>query len=127
MVLVGAQALWQLWLTHSDLAKRPDPTHSGQYAIITTVATLARACHLRTDDVQLVLAELGFLRYRRHVPPAPKDHADGEDETEADKVEEELGEWQDIEVVITRESVDEMWAKWRVREHGVLEEKYVLL
>lgn len=35
--------------------------------------------------------------------------------------------WTDTEVVITREAVEEQWEKWRVRDTGVLDEKYALL
>ena len=40
---------------------------------------------------------------------------------------EDLGEWKETEVVITREMVDEAWKRWRVKEKGVLDEAYVLL
>ncbi|WVQ96586.1 hypothetical protein IAU59_003691 [Kwoniella sp. CBS 9459] len=55
------------------------------------------------------------------------DYGDGQsDNTKADHGI-DLGEWKDIEVVITRGMVDEAAAKWRVKDKGVLEEKYVLL
>jgi hypothetical protein len=100
------------------MAKRP-LAQKGQYTLTTTLEDLARACHLRTDDVQLVLTELGFLSCRRRLPPAPM----GEDEDDED----ELGEWHNVEVVIARDAVDDAWATWRVRELGVLDEKYCLL
>lgn len=115
------------------LAKRADPAHNGHYSVTTTLADLARVCHLRTDDVQLVLAELGFLRYRRRVPKvasggvATRGSGVGDGGDEDDDPHNEVGEWQDVEVVITREAVEAQWARWRVRETGVLEEKYVLL
>ncbi|GMK57409.1 hypothetical protein CspeluHIS016_0402430 [Cutaneotrichosporon spelunceum] len=97
------------------MAKRP-LAQKGQYTIVTTLEDLARACHLRTDDVQLVLTELGFLSTRRRLPLAIEDDDD-----------DELGEWHHVEIVIARDAVDEAWAAWRVRDVGVLEEKYCLL
>lgn len=106
----------------------------GQYTLTTTLEDLARACHLRTDDVQLTLTELGFLSTRRRLPPKPRrhdhtDHSHGHhDDGDEGMVDgDELGEWDNIEVVITRDAVDEAWAKWRVRERGVLDEKYCLI
>lgn len=113
----------------------------GQYTLTTTLDDLARACHLRTDDVQLTLTELGFLSTRRRLPPKPKPrrHDDGthhgthhgnhtHHEEADDMVDgDELGEWDHIEVVITRDAVEEAWARWRVRERGVLDEKYCLV
>lgn len=81
-----------------------------------SLADIAKACHLRADDTAFALAELGFLRYRR-VTTGSQDLDDDHD----------LGEWKDVEVVISREMVDGMWSKWRVREEGMLSEKYVLL
>lgn len=99
----------------AEMVKRP-LAQKGQYTLTTMLEDLARACHLRTDDVLLVLTELGFLSSRRRLPPALADE-DGD----------ELGEWHNVEVVITHDAVDEAWASWRVRDVGVLEEKYCLL
>lgn len=38
-----------------------------------------------------------------------------------------MGEWKDVEVVVSREMVDEMWGKWSVRQKGVLLEECILL
>lgn len=39
----------------------------------------------------------------------------------------DLGEWNNVEVVITKGMVDEQWEKWRVKEKGVLDESCVSL
>ncbi|KAL1408067.1 hypothetical protein Q8F55_004864 [Vanrija albida] len=110
------------------LTKRLDPVHKGQYAITTTLSTLARAAHLRTDDVALTLEELGFLKQRHSIQRKASKRRDEDDEDHHDDDDgEALGEWKDVEVVITREGVDEQWDKWRVRDAGVLDEKYSLL
>lgn len=127
MDIVG-KSPWCTPLTRSDFTKRLDPVHKGQYAVTTTMSTIARAAHLRTDDVALTLEELGFLKKRHHIARRqPKRRVDDEEEHHDDDDEEALGEWKDVEVVITREAVDEQWAKWRVRDAGVLDEKYSLL
>lgn len=77
---------------------------------------------MRVDDVQLALAELGFLRHRRPLEVQPREEEDGDDGTD-----DAVGEWKDVEVVITRDAVDAKWAEWRVRDAGVLDERYVLL
>lgn len=98
----------------------------GQYTLTTTLEDLARACHLRTDDVQLTLNELGFLATRRRLPSKPRGRYDESDEDEvADG--DELGEWHNVEIVIARDAVEDAWAEWRVREKGVLDEKYCLI
>ncbi|CAK9784122.1 acyl-CoA N-acyltransferase [Cutaneotrichosporon oleaginosum] len=112
-----------------EMTKRP-LVQKGQYTLTTTLEDLARACHLRTDDVQLVLTELGFLSSRRRLLPLQAERGadnddDDDDDDEAD--EDELGEWHNVEIVITRDAVDEAWAAWGVRELGVLDEKYCLL
>lgn len=110
------------------MVKRPS-AQKGQYTLTTTLEDLARACHLRTDDVQLTLTELGFLSTRRRLPPRPRrrfdsDYEDGDDD-DADG--DELGEWHNVEIVIARDVVEDAWATWRVRETGVLDEKYCLI
>lgn len=110
----------------AELFKRQDQARKGQHSVIATLESLARACHLRTDDVQLVLEELEFLRCRRKLPLL----AEPVDETEDNSAPvdaEELGEWHGVEVVISRDMVDSMWRKWRVREEAVLDERYCLL
>ena len=87
----------------------------GQYAITSSIVEVAKAMHLRPDDVAYTLLELGFLRHRRG--------ADGE--TAAD--DDELGDWKGVEVVVTREMVEGAWEKWRVREKPLLNEASVLL
>ncbi|OCF35056.1 hypothetical protein I316_03096 [Kwoniella heveanensis BCC8398] len=61
-----------------------------------------------------------------------RSHFGGEDDLDGESgrggdYEVDLGEWKDIEVVITRGMVDEAAEKWRVKDKGVLDEKYVLL
>ncbi|WVQ84256.1 hypothetical protein IAT38_006408 [Cryptococcus sp. DSM 104549] len=129
-----------------DVIKTPVTGQKGEYSFTLSLADIAKACHLRIDDTAFTLSELGFLQNRRaitipvlsrkkttrdgHVHGeqiATAASHDGEEvEGEIDN-EEELGEWKDVEVVIAREMVDEAWAKWRVREHGMLDEAYVLL
>ncbi|BEJ17139.1 hypothetical protein CspHIS471_0605400 [Cutaneotrichosporon sp. HIS471] len=109
-----------------DMTKR-QLVQKGQYTITTTLEDLARACHLRTDDVQLVLIELGFLSTRRRLPPVIGDGDDDDDDDDIDDDDDELGEWHSVEIVIARDAVDEAWTAWRVRDTGVLEEKYCLL
>jgi len=128
--------------------KIKDPIHKGQYAVAFSLADLAKACHLRIDDTAFTLSELGFLRHRR--APVRFDNRlrrrrRGGEKTEDDEKEDEegdgdddddddaegdradLGEWEGVEIVITRGMVDEMWTKWRVKDQGVLEEDCVLL
>lgn len=53
---------------------------------------------------------------------------DGEELLGEDLIEDEdLGEWKDIEVVVSWGMVEEVWEKWRVKERGVLDEDCVLL
>lgn len=98
------------------MVKSHDPIHKNQYTIALNLATLAKACHLRIDDAAFALAELGFLRHRR-----------GTNSSRRSTDEHELGEWKDVEVVVSRETVEEMWRKWRIREKGVLAEECMLL
>jgi len=88
----------------------------GQYSISLTLSELAKACHLRLDDVTDTLAQLGFLRYRRQTSGAAADAAGGGKE-----------EWTDVEVVVSRNDVDREWEKWKVRPAAVLDESCVLL
>ena len=125
-----------------DLIKLRDRSHKGQYAIQLSLSDLANACHLRVDDTAFALAELGFLKHRRKVSIDTRalrqrylrsNASDDADETtsdrqhDADEEEHDLGEWKDVEIVITREMVEEEWTKWRVREKGMLDEDYILL
>jgi histone acetyltransferase MYST1 len=113
------------------------PSFKGQYAIALSLSDIARACHLRPDDTAFTLTELGFLQHRRPITSQPqkrkrRDDANGEGDAEQGSEagggqETDLGEWKGVEVVITREAVEEMWVKWRVRDKAVLEEEYVLL
>ena len=128
-----------------DMNKLREVSHRGQYAISCSLFDLARAAHLRVDDTAFTLAELGFLQHRRqatclHLPLTSNDHNDTEttldghgyerheeDERGEDEEEHDLGEWKDVEVVITRSMVDDAWKRWKVRDKGVLEEECVLL
>ncbi|ORX37057.1 acyl-CoA N-acyltransferase [Kockovaella imperatae] len=115
--------------------------HSGQYSISTTLAEIASVCHIRIDDAAFTLAELGFLKHRRPSNQtdgrskrkrlAPRTTTSGDEDCAQDEEDgqdpEHLGEWKDVEVVISREMVDEAWRKWGVKEKGVLEESCVLL
>ncbi|WWC62978.1 uncharacterized protein I303_105576 [Kwoniella dejecticola CBS 10117] len=50
----------------AEYIKTPIPNHNkGQYAISLTLSQIAKACHLRIDDVSFTLSELGFLVNRR--------------------------------------------------------------
>nr|XP_019045211.1 hypothetical protein I302_05599 [Kwoniella bestiolae CBS 10118]OCF24141.1 hypothetical protein I302_05599 [Kwoniella bestiolae CBS 10118] len=116
------------------------PKFKGQYSISLDLNTIAKSCHLRLDDVSFTLSELGFLVNRRaasmqssrtrngHLHPARISQEEGEDGEEELQEEEEVGEeWRNVEIVITKEMVDEQWRIWRVREKGVLEDEFVLL
>ena len=128
--------------TDVKATKVSSPAHAKQYAIVTTLSDLAKACHLRVDDTGYALSELGFLRHRRDfVPlpdPSPKraqretdpieiDDANVDEEEAGAYGEDELGRWANVEVVISRDMVDQMWSKWSVREQGMLDESCVLL
>ncbi|KAL7420845.1 hypothetical protein Q5752_004798 [Cryptotrichosporon argae] len=91
----------------------------GQYAVATTLADLARACHLRTDDVALTLTELGFLKHRRM--------RTGQDAEAGDTGQARNGEWSNVEVVISKEAVEDACRVWRVKDAPLLDENYVLL
>lgn len=117
------------------------PAYKGQYSLILTLGALATACHLRVDDTIMTLTELGLLRYRRTatvVPPTARggdldadleeDGAiDNAEEQEGDDDEEEMGEWKDVEVVISREEVERLMKVWGVRDNTMLDPQYVLL
>jgi histone acetyltransferase HTATIP len=127
---VGELGVNHFVLTRAELVKLPEPSQKGHYAVTTTLKSLAQACHLRVDDVQLVLHELGFLRYRRAIPPRPivVDSYDEAGESTSQYLDDhDTTDWTDVELVITRDAVDEQWAKWRVRDAGVLDEMYALL
>ncbi len=91
------------------MTKSYESPYKCQFAVILSLADLARACHLRKEDAAFALAELGFLQHRRarSVSNDVRKHLDP-------------GEWKDMEVVVSREMVEELWVKWRVREKGVL-------
>jgi hypothetical protein len=106
---------------------------NGQYSISLSLADLAKACHLRSDDVASTLSQLGFLNHRRKLPKTepksnPTQEVEDEDQEEAEEVVEGDGdEWVNTEVVITREGIEREWSKWKVRPTGVLDESCVLL
>ena len=109
---------------------------TAQYSISLSLCDLAKACHLRTDDVASTLSQLGFLRHRRPLPtpaaPKPKpelalDGGDQEDGEDAKPALGDLDEWTNTEIVICREAVEREWTKWKVRPFGVLDESCVLL
>jgi histone acetyltransferase HTATIP len=111
-------------------------TRTGQYSISLSLSDLAKACHLRIEDVSFTLHKLGFLQYRRQLPSRSDIDVDveivgegmrEEEEEGYRKPEQDVGEWINTEIVITRESVDREWVKWRVRPEGVLDESCVLL
>lgn len=108
----------------------------GQYSVSLTLSDLAKACHLRLDDVVSTLTELGFLRHRRRLSPSASNErsrrhqvAGQEEGAEPHSIKaEEAGEdWSNVEIVISRDAVDREWAKWKVRPKGVLDESCVLL
>lgn len=112
----------------------------GQYSISVVLLDLAKACHLRLDDVVSTLTELGFLRHRRHLPSSDNKQkararhqaaeGKGPEEGVVDSLanpDEAVEDWSNVEVVINRDAVDREWAKWKVRPSGVLDETCVLL
>ncbi|OXG26275.1 hypothetical protein C359_06512 [Cryptococcus neoformans Bt120] len=125
------------------LTKMPITGHPGQYTVALSLMEIAKVCHLRIDDTAFTLSELGFLHQRRaatfpiqrnghvhgegyHPPGTTADG--GEDPSGEDRIEDEdLGEWKDTEIVVSRGMVEEAWEKWRVKERGVLDEDCVLL
>lgn len=136
---------------HADdgivVTKMPITGHPGQYTVVLSLLEIAKACHLRIDDIAFTLSKLGFLHHRRaatfpiqkrtrnghvhgeeHHPPGTTTDGEGEDHSGEDMIEDEdLGEWKDVEVVVSRGMIDEAWEKWRVKELGVLDEDCVLL
>lgn len=133
-------------MIHADdgvvVTKMPITGRPGQYTVTLSLSEIAKVCHLRIDDTAFTLSELGFLHQRRaatfpiqrnsHIhgegyhPPGTT--ADGEEPSGEDSIEDEdLGEWKDIEVVVSRGMVEVAWEKWRVKERGVLDEDCVLL
>lgn len=130
----------------SDMIKQDLIRHRGQYSLITSLAALASACHLRTDDTSFTLNELGLLRYRRPtttiaLPHRRKTTIAGEEaedsrnvmsegvDNEGDQAQDEdsLGEWKDVEIVISREDVERLCGIWAVREKPMLDPDFVLL
>lgn len=129
------------------MLKHDIPRHKGQYSLILTLSALAAACHLRVDDTAFTLAELGVLRNRRTVTvPAPSKRirTGGDDDEEQEyRVDagdgssggvpkeagagESLGEWEDVEVVISRDEVERLCGVWGVRECPMLDTEFVLL
>lgn len=90
------------------------------------------------------LGELGFLRNRRPVSdedasrslsglrsaPANGGSAEEGDAAALDahtEDSEDLGEWQDVELVVSRDEVEAMCKKWKVKHRPVLDESCVLL
>ncbi|WVR06677.1 hypothetical protein IAU60_003709 [Kwoniella sp. DSM 27419] len=128
----------RLFINEQELLRTPVPGHKGHLSVNMTMREIAKACHLRLDDVSYTLSELGFLQHRRSAPAENRaresrstassgPQATGTDGTSKHKSQATSGEWKDIEVVITRDMVEEACQRWRVRDHGVLDEKYVLL
>ncbi|ADV25646.1 hypothetical protein I305_04898 [Cryptococcus gattii E566] len=129
------------------VTKMPITGHPGQYTVVLSLLEIAKACHLRIDDIAFTLLELGFLHHRRaatfpiqkltrnghvhgeeHHPPGITADGEGESPSGEDMIEDEdLGEWKDVEVVVSGEMIEEAWEKWRVKERGVLDENCVLL
>lgn len=136
---------------HADdgivVTKMPITGHPGQYTVVLSLLEIAKACHLRIDDIAFTLSELGFLHHHRaatfpiqkrtgngrvhgegHHPPGTTADGEGEGPSGEDMIEDEdLGEWKDVEVVVSGEMIEEAWEKWRVKERGVLDENCVLL
>ena len=93
-----------------------DGKHKDQNHIKLTLKDMAKACHLRADDVAYTLGELGLLRYRVALANVPRTSR-----------ETDLSDWSSVEVVITREAVDDLCIKWKVKDRGVLDQRCVLL
>lgn len=116
-----------------EMRRIKEPNRAGQYAVSLNLSDLARAAHLRIDDTAFTMAELGFLQQRRPTTSTTQPQSNEEDvdldgnadEDEGDNA--DLGEWKHVELVISRQMVDDAWASWRVRDKGVLDEQYVLL
>lgn len=103
---------------------------NGQYSISLSLADLARACHLRSDDVSATLSQLGFLKHRRQLPTSEPEITTQEGEEDQEEGEEDGtdgDEWTNTEIIITREGIEREWLKWKVRPSGVLDESCVLL
>ena len=140
-MLVRSEPNYEMKTDIAEMTKILDPTHPGQHAVSRTLADLAKACHLRDDDTAFTLSELGFLKHRREPVRfnnrrrrrrrREEDEEGVDGQVEGD--EEELGseteheEWKGFEVVISRDMVDSMWDRWKVKEQGVLDETCVLL
>lgn len=99
-----------------SLVKLRDDRHKDQHHVKLTLKDMAMACHLRADDVAYTLGELGLLRYRTALANVPRKV------TETD-----MSDWSSVEVVITRETVNDLCEKWKVKDRGVLDETCVLL
>lgn len=120
----------------------------GQYSISLPLVDLAKACHLRIDDVVSTLTELGFLRHRRrllsggtalrasHEQSATSEPTSQQGLEDLAKISTSSptsgsgvneNEWKDVEVIISRDAVNRQWEKWKVRPKGVLDETCVLL
>lgn len=102
----------------------------GQYSISLSLSDLAKACHLRSDDVASTVSQLGFLRHRRKLPtlkPVPLFAEEAEGEEDQKDVEGDRDEWSNTEIIISREGIEREWEKWKVRPMGVLDEACVLL
>jgi histone acetyltransferase MYST1 len=106
---------------------------TSQYSITLPLSDLAKACHLRVDDVASTLSQLGFLCHRRPLPALailetePEQALEDEEDEDAKPAMSDNDEWSNTEIVISREHVDREWAKWKVRPMGVLDESCVLL
>lgn len=115
------------------MLKTDIPRHKSQYDIILSLSTLASACHLRVDDTSFTLSELGLLACRRPVtiPPPPKVSNEDEQGQEGENMRggdsDSLGQWKDLEVVISREEVERLCGLWEVRERPMLDVEFVLL
>ncbi len=59
--------------------------------------------------------------------PLTGDAGRDDDNDDSENLEHDLGEWKDVQIVITREMVEKMCEVWRVRENPVLDESCVLL
>lgn len=125
------------------MSKHEIAAHKGQYALALTLASLAKACHLRVDDTAFALAELGLLMHRRSITmPAPSRKRITGDEFRSEDLVTENGqdavalpealeavaeEWDGVEVVICKEDVERLCVDWNVRDKPILDEQYVLL
>ncbi|WWC88288.1 uncharacterized protein L201_003196 [Kwoniella dendrophila CBS 6074] len=150
-----------------EFVKTPTPKFKGQYSLSINPYIIAKACHLRLDDVCFTLSELGLLSTRRTISSdtykyptfrfkntlSSSSRINGDNNTNTDNSDDDeddnnnensnedhnkarqkfsmdssiSAEWRNVEIVITKEMIEDKCEKHKVREKGVLEDEFVLL